>query len=175
MPLALTDLLSPDAPVQGELRVEVPVKDLPRLAGSLQDEDVSLSVALSVRPLPGPVAALAVEGRVSGILPMACQRCLETVPVQVEQEFRLAVTASGDEETLPADFEPWPLIEGPVSLGQLIEDELLLALPLVPMHEQQDECGELAAELAALEQEGSSAPADNPFAVLEKLKTDLKP
>ena len=174
MPLALTDLLSPDAPVQGELRVEVPVRDLPRLAESLQDDEGSLVVALSVRPLPGPVAALAVEGRVSGILPMACQRCLETVPVQLEQAFRLAVTASGNEGTLPADFEPWPLVAGPVSLGQLIEDELLLALPLVPMHEQQDECGELAAELAALRQEGSGAPAENPFAVLEKLKTDLK-
>lgn len=152
----------------------MPVKALPRLAGSLQDDQGTLDVALSVKPLAGPVAALAVEGRVSGILPMACQRCLETVPVRLEQDFRLAVTVSGNEEAVPSDFEPWPLIAGPVSLGQLIEDELLLALPLVPMHERQDECGELAAELAARGREGKDAPVENPFAVLAKLKSDLK-
>ena len=174
MPLALTDLLSPDAPVQGELRVEVPVEALSRLARSLQDGGGSLAVELSVWPLPGQIPALAVEGRVSGTLPMTCQRCLETVPVQVEQELRLAVSASGNEDALPADFEPWPLIAGPVSIKQLLEDELLLALPLVPMHERREECGELAEQLSALDQGKDDAAKVNPFAVLETLKKDLK-
>jgi len=169
MPLALTDLLSPDVPVQGELRVGVPVAELPRLAAALTDSDVKLEVDISVRPLAGPVAALAVEGRIAGALPLRCQRCLETVPIEIEQALNLAVAVAGNEEQLPAGFEPWPLVAGPVSLGQLLEDELLLSLPLAPVHEDAQACGPLADTLSSMQQE-TTEQAENPFAVLKDLK-----
>ncbi|MGB5623933.1 MAG: YceD family protein [Gammaproteobacteria bacterium] len=169
MSLALTDLLSPDVPVQGDLCVGVPVNAFPRLAAALTDGKVELDLDVRVRPLAGAVAALAVEGRVAGTLPLCCQRCLETVPIEIEQTLNLAVAAAGDEEQLPAGFEPWPLVAGPVSLGQLLEDELLLSLPLAPVHDDPKSCGPLADTVSSLQHEGT-VQAENPFALLKDLK-----
>ena len=169
MSLALTDLLSPDVPVQGELRVGVPVNAFPRLAAALTDGNVELDVDVCVRPLAGSVAALAVEGSVAGALPLRCQRCLETVPIEIEQTLNLAVAAAGNEEQLPSGFEPWPLVAGPVTVGELLEDELLLSLPLAPVHDDPQACGPLADTLSSMEHEGA-VPAENPFALLKDLK-----
>jgi len=172
MPLALTDLLSPDAPVQGELRVSVPILAWPRLAAAVQEPKGAVDVDVKVAPLPGASGSFvtAVVGRLSASLPLLCQRCLETVRVEMEQELSLAVTAEGCEQLVPDQMDVWPLTAGPVSLGELLEDELLLALPLVPMHADPADCGEMGERLDSLR--GSEGPtrSDNPFAALKDLK-----
>ncbi len=169
MPLALTDLLRPGDPVAGRFRETVPVAALPRLAETLSDSqgnieaDVRVSRASSGIPL--------VEGTLRGRLRRDCQRCLEPVDLDVRIDVKLAVTGTGGEELAPADFEPWQTEQQDVTLGQLLEDELLLALPMVTRHENERQCGELARRLREGEGEGT-AERDNPFAVLRQLKRD---
>ena len=65
---------------------------------------------------------------------------------------------------------PTPFAVGRVN-AYLIEDELLLALPLVPRHEQ---CPEPLPR-AFVEDDPAIDPADNPFAVLAALKRGPRP
>ena len=169
MPLALTDLLKRGDPVVGRLRATVPVTALPRLAESLSDSEGSVEVDVRVSRASSGIPL--VEGTLRGRLRRDCQRCLEPVDLDVSTELKLAVTGTGGEELAPADFEPWQTDEQDLTLGQLLEDELLLALPMVTRHENERQCGELARHLR--EDDGERPEGrDNPFAVLRQLKRD---
>jgi uncharacterized protein len=78
------------------------------------------------------VAYLAV--RVDADLPLTCQRTLEVYsqPVHVDQRLGL-IAEESEEAALPPGYEPLLIADGAVSLADVIEDELILALPVVPL------------------------------------------
>ena len=91
-----------------------------------------------------------------------CQRCLQpfSVTVEIDRAFRFVATES-EAEALDADSEDDVLACGPsFDLVELIEDELLLAWPLVPRHERCAQPG----------QQTGAEPAASPFAALAALK-----
>jgi uncharacterized protein len=79
------------------------------------------------------------EGHVSATLTLTCQRCLGEMTLPVDADSRLAfvdsATASAE---VTGSREPVIAQNGQVSLATLIEEELLLALPLAPMHRDSD-------------------------------------
>ena len=104
-------------------------------------------------------------------VPLSCQRCLGPVleKLVVDRWFRFVAdeaTAELEDDDSEEDvlaLEPRP------DLLMLLEDELLMALPLVPMHE---ECP-VAVPMNAGDLESGAedvAPRENPFAQLAKLK-----
>lgn len=119
-----------------------------------------------------PSVWLHLQARVT--LPLTCQRCLGPVdtPLAVNRWFRFVAdeaSAAAEDEDSEEDvlaLEPRP------SLLELLEDELLMELPLVPMHEA---CPVLPAALGtglvpeAIEDSGEPV-RPNPFAGLAKLK-----
>jgi uncharacterized protein len=108
-----------------------------------------------------------VSGTITGELEMQCQRCLNPFVHPMNLKFLLGlVHAQEDMVRLPARFEPLLLTPEPVRIAELISDEILLALPIVAMHEEPDECRELVTKYEATERK----PADSPFAVLAQLK-----
>lgn len=121
-----------------------------------------------------------IEGEVEAGLAFTCQRCLE--PVNLDVRGRIAVVIvedvekSGDDATIPAEFEPYENSGGNIDMLPLIEDELILAAPLVPMHVSVADCGSAADHVEAAppeEERSAEQPAsdnDNPFAVLKHLK-----
>ena len=111
------------------------------------------------------IAAVEVEAE----LAILCQRCLETMSVSIQAEHRLAVVGDDDAaKQLPSALEPW-VVEGEQGdLWALVEDELILALPVVAFHDT-DECKQLMdAYRRPLDADESS---DSPFKVLERLKS----
>lgn len=103
-------------------------------------------------------------------LPQTCQRCLGPVdvPVSFEREFRFvaseAVAAVEDEES----EEDVLVVSRDFDLLELVEDELLMALPVVPKHEV---CpGNVKLQVADSDFVEESQEKPNPFAVLEQLK-----
>lgn len=112
-----------------------------------------------------------VELQVDARLPLQCQRTLQRFlhPVQVRQRLGLIVAGSGDEETaeaaLPQEYEPLLLAEdGLLRPLELVEDELILAVPVVA----------IMPGTEAVQREWP-APADeqaraSPFAQLASLK-----
>ena len=104
-------------------------------------------------------------------MPMQCQRCLTPVlqTVQAERSFRFvadeATAATLDDEA----EEDILVISRDFDALALIEDELILSLPLVPLHEM---CPELIPMSAADPEFEAAAQRPNPFGVLAGLKTD---
>ena len=105
------------------------------------------------------------------VLPLTCQRCLGPVEVavSVERSFRFVpdedMAAAQDEES----EEDVLALSRSFDLVELVEDELLMELPLAPRHEICPEPVKLA--VADAELEGSSSRRENPFAMLGKLKS----
>ena len=98
-------------------------------------------------------------------LPLRCQRSLSRFifPVTVKQTLGL-IRHDSEESGLPPEYEPLLVPEhGCLSLADVVEDELLLAVPIVPVALGSEPVLPSADEAVQL-------PA-NPFAVLAGLKT----
>ncbi|MCU0766265.1 MAG: YceD family protein [Gammaproteobacteria bacterium] len=108
-----------------------------------------------------------VTGRVRAVLALRCQRCLGPLRLDVDSAFALAVVGSLEEvAALPERYEPAIAEDGWIRPRDLVEDELLLAVPAVPLHEQ-GACRAPATESGPGQE---AAPADGPFAVLASLR-----
>ncbi len=99
---------------------------------------------------------------------LVCQRCLGPVQYAIEVERLLGVvTSEAQAERLPAIYEPLFFAEEPLFLREVVEDELILSLPIVPRHKE-DECAPATTEAGTDNKAGSAR--ENPFAVLAGLK-----
>jgi uncharacterized protein len=151
---------------------KTPLAQWPRLAavdaagpGAGHDVTVELSWQEDEHGVP------LLEAELAWCVSVTCQRCLEEMELGLQASPRLffGSQAQLDASIAGAGFEPCELEPG-TTLRQLLEDELLLAMPAFPVHEQADECGALADKLAQLEPESDGQSGSSPFAVLAELK-----
>ncbi|MEE4659337.1 MAG: YceD family protein [Halieaceae bacterium] len=111
-----------------------------------------------------------VDVDVEATVQVTCQRCLQNMPLRLDVQGRVAVV--GDDEAakqLPAALEPWVVGSETASLWHLVEDELMLALPVVAYHDSED-CKRLLDAYRRPPESGNPS-GDNPFKVLERLKS----
>jgi uncharacterized protein len=107
-------------------------------------------------------------------LPLTCQRCLGPVDisVQIERTFRFVETEAQAELEDDASAEDVLVASRDFDLMALVEDEVLMDLPVVPRHEV---CP-VAVQLVAADTDFEEAPVKpNPFAVLAGLKVPGNP
>jgi uncharacterized protein len=120
------------------------------------------------------------EGEIELEVSMVCQRCLEPVQKKVQATLNLGmVWAEEDAVNLPKAYDPWIVSEGHVTEGQtdlydVMEDELLLSLPIVVYHDYDCVPASLLSSDTEESDNDSSENKANPFAVLESLKESLK-
>lgn len=101
---------------------------------------------------------------------VTCQRCLQLMPVQLHTDSTLAVVWTDEQaRQLPSWLEPVIVTEEQCSLRELVEDELMLAMPPFSYHEQVD-CNTVLADLNAEPDADEPARRSNPFDVLAQLK-----
>ncbi|WP_460034842.1 YceD family protein [Methylothermus subterraneus] len=113
---------------------KVPLARLSRLAEMIVNSDGEAEVDLSFSR-QGRVAAI--TGKVWADLEVVCQRCLETLRIEVRSPVRLGVVGSIDEgKQLPEAYEPLLLEQPQIVFSDIIEDELILAIPPIPKHVQ---------------------------------------
>ena len=103
-------------------------------------------------------------------LPMLCQRCLTLAPIvlDVDRSFRFVVDEATAEALDEECEEDLLALSREFNLRELLEDELLMELPVVPMHDVCPETVPLASSDADFEQANSEKP--NPFAALSGLQ-----
>ena len=102
---------------------------------------------------------------------VTCQRCLEALPIQVHASNQLAVVGSDDRaRDLPAQLDPLVVEGDNCGLWTLVEDELMLALPIVSYHDT-DDCKRILDEYTAPPPDAAGQRENNPFKVLEQLKS----
>lgn len=77
-----------------------------------------------------------IKGMVQGVLPFACQRCLQRMEVVVNTAVSLSpVTTDDAAKKLPSRYDPLMIhAEEPILLIDMAEEELLLKMPAVVMH-----------------------------------------
>jgi len=149
------------------LESDILLQDCPRLNQAVKAGEGPISVVLDFERQTGnrPV----IYGNILARVVLDCQRCLEPVSIDLQCEVSLGIVKDeAQAELLPDELDP--LIAGDeVNLIELIEDELLLALPIVPVHEQ-------CEPPATGEGHDTELPRrENPFAVLASLKKDTRP
>lgn len=151
-----------------------PLRELPRLLAETEGRGPESPVNWSARgELRNPLhlhPEIWMHLNSSAILALTCQRCLGEVdvPVAVERSFRFVP----DEEMAAAQDEQSPEDVLAISRGfdliELVEDELLMELPLAPRHESCPEPVKLAVADEGFE--SASAERDKPFALLGRFK-----
>ena len=104
---------------------------------------------------------------------VVCQRCLGPLAMVLEGSSALAAVWSEEQASqLPRELEP--LLTGDeTDLWAVLEEELLLVLPVAPMHAA-GACDAPASVKATSDEsraEGHGEEQDNPFAVLESLRS----
>jgi uncharacterized protein len=113
-----------------------PLSDFPRLRDALATDAGEVAYEISgvrdERGRPG------LRLKVRGTLRLRCQRCLEPMPFEVQTDETLVLAATLAEiHAEPADAHaPDRVVAGKeMALRELIEDELILAVPYAPRHE----------------------------------------
>ena len=141
----------------------LPLTAMRRLCASLASSagDVRYSVAFGKDGL----GISCLDLRAEAGLKLVCQRTLDefVYPVSIEQ--RLGVIAhEADEAALPEGYEPLLSADGQLAIADVIEDELILALPVVPLKPG------APLEWNDPSDDGSDTAPQNPFAALGSLK-----
>ncbi len=168
------------AEASGRLQGECPVNELPRLAADLHPQglvDANASVAWQadgeVRGAEqAAAAAVWLHLHAQATVPLTCQRCLGPVatPLVVDRWFRFVATEAQAEAEDDDAEEDLLALEPRSDLMAVLEDELLMALPLVPMHEVCPQTLPSSAGRLPQETGGMEPRRENPFQVLSKLK-----
>ena len=117
-----------------------------------------------------------INGFVRAGLGLECQRCLELMMLPVDSKLDLVVVeVPAEAERIPDACEPVLAQNGQLRVVDLIEDELLLAIPQVPMHDIKV-CSMISSGTNGNEQEDNREETDtvNPFAILSSFKADKK-
>jgi uncharacterized protein len=124
--------------------------------------DVSGEVSWRIEGFKDEGGELMLQLSVGGCIQLACQRCLEAIPFELDIDSLLEVVpASADlsQDELEDDSRDFLPVEKELDVAELIEDEILLSLPVAPRHER---CGLPGA--------AGAGERLNPFAALAELK-----
>ncbi|MES9971696.1 MAG: YceD family protein [Candidatus Thiodiazotropha sp.] len=114
------------------------------------------------------------SGWIKAVLPLQCQRCLDAVNLPVDTHLSVVFVQGLDEaEMLPETLDPCLVEDDQVVFRDLLEEELLLLLPQVAMHDPgackvpESRVTEAVAPIDSSEQQRV-----NPFSALAELKRD---
>lgn len=153
-----------------ELQGAVDLERLPRFAETLASDEAD--VVVSLRFAKADNGQRTITGHLRVATKVSCQRCLEPLPVDWEDDIALVLL---EDESLAARLEPvwdpWVWTEPKLALAELVEEQLLLSMPVVSYHTD-PECADKLGYVAAADT-GSEAPMaqkESPFAVLKALK-----
>ncbi len=164
----------------------IPLSDYPRLKEQLfvsqsdgalpniEEEELQL-VNVSLEFTRTDTRLPVVLGKISTVLKMPCQRCLEAETFPFETELKVVFVANDEQAMrIQEGYDTWLVEEQRLFLKDFIEDEILLAMPLVVTHkacESKKELIEALPEETSSDNELEVEEKNNPFAILKDLKT----
>ena len=156
------------AAANGQLQGEIALDHMPRLRSLLASPAGQVRIALEAGVDAQAIVFL--SGQLETTVTLVCQRCLAPLKLPLTVPVRLGLVRSERQaESLPEQYDPVLVpVEG-VTIAELAEDELILVLPLVPMHSDSRQCQ--ANGFVSPQAEAQKA---QPFAALATLMNDLK-
>lgn len=152
---------------QANIEGIVPVERLTRFCEGLSSNEGQVNVSLGFdfderhRRI--------ISGKLSTEVSVKCQRCLEPTQITLSDSFRIALVETEEQiDKLPKDLEPWMSLDTKLVLADILEEQLILCMPIVSYHDHVCYIGQKDAQPANSSGAGPDKP--NPFAVLQKLK-----
>jgi len=137
--------------------------EMPRLVGLVQNQEGKVTYNLAFEKDDHGV--IRISGKVSARLTLVCQRCLNLMEWQLNNPVNIGFAGDREQiEYLPDFVEPLISELREIPLASLIEEEVILGLPLSPLHNPED-CP--AQQLV----EQHSPKRDNPFAILKDVRS----
>jgi len=153
------------ATLEGELQLS----ELKRLVDPLEDDEGVVRARLEFGR--DEQRTVVIRSELDVEVKMICQRCLEPVVLPIHSECEYAVVNEGASgQHLPKGYDVLEVGEDPLDLLALVEEELLLALPIVPLHDL--EICQPPAGPDEPEPSENEVSRSNPFSVLAQLKRD---
>ena len=143
------------------------IKDMPRLCSSLGSDEGEVRVELVFGIDEEGIRYI--KGHMTTCLILICQRCLESFKYEIIGDFMLGIVRTEKEaDRLPERYDPLLVPDLSLVLSDMVEDELIVGLPIVPMH-RIDDC----KAKKSLESYSSDAviERENPFKVIELLRS----
>jgi uncharacterized protein len=112
-----------------------------------------------------------ITGELTATIEVACQRCLEPLELIIEDDISLIVVDDDESaQRLEKNYEGWVCTTHKLCLAELIEEQLILALPLVSVHSDSS-CSQNALKYSfRLGDADYPKRAHSPFEVLKSLK-----
>ncbi len=153
----------------------IAIRELNRLADCLIDPAGDVSAALSFGF--DEQRRQVISGEVTTNVNVQCQRCLEPVAVELVESVNLALVRTEEmAKSLPASLDPWISEDEQIRPADIIEEQLILGLPIAATHDDCESAMPVAGDLEETGESGAEAQPSkpNPFAVLASLK-DKKP
>jgi uncharacterized protein len=155
------------------LEGSIPISRLERLADYLSESEGEVQFRLRFKKRKD--RRIQITGSVTATVTMSCQYCLKPVSLAIEAKIALLIVSDESNEKEAAQLESdldLMLMEGDkLEVVDIIEDDLILSLPMVARHLGEDghtACSEHLAYKGAGEEIKEDKP--NPFAVLARLK-----
>lgn len=176
-----TDSIDPLAlAVRGRIiEGSLPLAGMPRLQSLIGGRDNGGEVEFSLHFGRDEGRTANIQGVIKCVLVLECQRCMDKMDFSLESRIQLGLAISPEAvESLPGKYEPLLLSGDEITIASIIEDELIMALPAVAMHEIGD-CPAggrfLTAEQSASgeNEETQVSGRKSPFAELAQLKEQL--
>jgi uncharacterized protein len=143
-----------------------PFGDMPRLQDLLADARGSVRARFAFANIGSGRAGATVA--VEAIPQLVCQRCLQGFAFAVAGSSEIEFSSGPTSRAVDSQHEVYAMSDGLVSLRDLAEEELLLALPIVAMHSPQS-CGTAPIHEAAGQVQDMWSDRSRPFAVLQDL------
>ncbi|MEO8400461.1 MAG: YceD family protein [Gammaproteobacteria bacterium] len=140
------------------------IKDMQRLCTSLSNQEGGIDVNMEFGVDEQGIRF--VKGQLKTRLMLQCQRCLEPFEYEIIGGFQSGIVHTEEEaDKLPERYDPLVVNDGALILSDLIEEELIISLPLVPMHNTESCNAQLYTNMT------SSAERESPFKVIESLRS----
>jgi uncharacterized protein len=140
------------------------LRDLPRIGKLVSNLDELVSVDLSFKLEKSNIPCII--GEIELKVAMTCQRCLEDVMISLNPQFKLAFLQNEEQgNELDSSYETVLNSNEEFSTIEFITDEVLISIPMIPMHSH--ECLTYK-DIKSIEQQ----ERESPFAILKNL--DIK-
>ena len=138
------------------------ISDFPRITeiASNKKDNVRVELSFYLKNNKTPC----VEGIIELDIVLTCQRCLDNLSIALKVNFNLAFVRNDQQsEELDSHYEIYVIEEEELATFDLISDEILLSIPMVPTHDY-----DCIKEING--QEIVEGKSENPFAILKKIK-----
>ena len=155
-----------------ELSGSVSLTGLSKLDGILSSNKGSLIANL--RFFQNKLGQRIIGGNLRAEIEVLCQRCLQPLDLVIEDDINLVfVETEGKAKGLEESYDPWICETHKINLADLVQEQLLLALPIVYLHSDPNCLEKLDYDLQ-IGSEDSDPGLQSPFRELESLKEHVK-